>query len=164
MRGGSQRPILLDSRVQTITSQLESLPNIHRNNILLNNFFNPPDRLENGRVWNSYNGTKSVTNASLIDILKSLEIEYDSEKLFPVRKYQFHNQHLDFLKKQKVKSIYSLLTEQGRVRNEIKKQFPLKTRPNADLFFFELSVTIRSVSHEHLAENREMLWLIGYRA
>ena len=34
----------------------------------------------------------------------------------------------------------------------------MKTRPNADLIFLELSEPIQSVAREHLAENRELLW------
>ena len=50
------------------------------------------DPKENERVWNSYNGKKGVTEGSIVFILQKGKVAFDRSKLFPGRKYRYHNE------------------------------------------------------------------------
>ena len=66
----------------------------------LNEVFKPSDLEENLRVYRSYSGEDDVTEGSIVRILNCLNIEFDKTKLFPARKYRFHNDHCTFLGEQ----------------------------------------------------------------
>ena len=74
----------------------------------LNQYFKPSDLAENDRLWKSTAEDDAVGIGSVKRILIFFNVQYDEAKMFPGRKYRFHNEHRIFHTPNRVWKMYEI--------------------------------------------------------
>jgi hypothetical protein len=64
----------------------------------LNSYFQPKDRRENSRLWNSWKGVEDITTGSIVRMISKYCSDWDTDTLFPVQQFLLYNEVLELSK------------------------------------------------------------------